>query len=146
MDEHCEVRRELELPVSRERAWELLSDPAELSEWLADDVDLEPREGGEAVFRWDDGRVRRGVVDEVDEHSRLAFVWAADDPADERLATRVEFALDDCPGGTRLTVTESGFGSGLTASAAGLQAVSAWAWEWRLDRALACGRIVLAAR
>ena len=31
------VRREIVLPVERERAWELLTEPAELCEWLADD-------------------------------------------------------------------------------------------------------------
>ena len=35
------VRREIVLPVPRERAWELLTDAAELSEWLADEVELE---------------------------------------------------------------------------------------------------------
>jgi DNA-binding transcriptional ArsR family regulator len=41
------VRREVVLPVEPERAWELITDPDELEGWLADEVELEPEEGGE---------------------------------------------------------------------------------------------------
>ena len=39
------VNREVVLPVTRERAWELVTEPAELETWLADDVEFEPEEG-----------------------------------------------------------------------------------------------------
>ena len=42
------VRREIVLPVERERAWELLTEPAELEGWLADEVEFEPEEGAPA--------------------------------------------------------------------------------------------------
>ena len=61
------VRREIVLPVERERAWELLTEPAELSEWLADDVELEPEEGAPLRAAWADGEARAGVVEEVEE-------------------------------------------------------------------------------
>ena len=38
------VNREVVLPVDRERAWELITEPAELEEWLADDVEFEAEE------------------------------------------------------------------------------------------------------
>ena len=55
------VRREIVLPVERDRAWELLTEPAELREWLADEVELEPEEGAplRAVW-WDERRRARG--------------------------------------------------------------------------------------
>src|SRR6478672_1746427 len=40
------VRREVVLPVDPERAWELITEPDELEGWLADEVELEPEEGG----------------------------------------------------------------------------------------------------
>src|SRR5215216_2552792 len=74
------VRREIVLPVERERAWALLTEPGELREWLADDVELEPEEGAPLRVRWDDGAT--GVP------------------------SRVEWTLDDAPGGTRVVVEE----------------------------------------
>src|SRR3954452_6584624 len=69
------VRREVTLPVEPERAWELITDGAELEGWLADRVALEPEEGGEVRVEWRDGERREGVGGEVDEGRRLAFVW-----------------------------------------------------------------------
>ena len=53
------VTREIVLPVPRERAWELVTDEAELREWLADEVEFEAEEG--APLRIDD---REGVVEQ----------------------------------------------------------------------------------
>ena len=38
------VNREVVLPVDRERAWELITEPSELEGWLADEVEFEPEE------------------------------------------------------------------------------------------------------
>jgi uncharacterized protein YndB with AHSA1/START domain len=96
------VQRAIVLPVSRARAWDAITDPAELSRWLADEVELDLREGGAATFRWEDGEMRTGVVDECTERRRLAFRWSAGG-AGESL---VELTLDDVDGGTRVTVVE----------------------------------------
>jgi uncharacterized protein YndB with AHSA1/START domain len=97
------VRREIVLPVERERAWALLTEPAELSEWLADDVALEPEPGAPLRVAWADGEVREGEVEEVEAERRLRFRW--DDGA-TGVPSRVEWTLDDAPGGTRVTVVE----------------------------------------
>jgi uncharacterized protein YndB with AHSA1/START domain len=89
------VTREIVLPVPRERAWELVTEPAELREWLADDVEFEAEEG--APLRVED---RDGVVEVVDDEERIVFRWGE---------SRVEWRLDDDPGGTRFTVTEHRF-------------------------------------
>jgi uncharacterized protein YndB with AHSA1/START domain len=44
------IERELELPASPERVWETLTEPDLLAEWLADEVTLDLRPGGEASF------------------------------------------------------------------------------------------------
>jgi uncharacterized protein YndB with AHSA1/START domain len=82
------VTREIVLPVPRERAWELVTEPAELREWLADDVEFEAEEG--APLRAED---RDGVVEVVDEEERIVFRC-------------VEWRFEDDPGGTRFIVTE----------------------------------------
>jgi uncharacterized protein YndB with AHSA1/START domain len=95
------VRREVVLPVTRERAWELITEPAELEEWLADEIELEAEPGAEVRAAWSTGEERAGVVEEVEPERRLAFRWGDDeDPS------RVEFRLEDAPGGTRLVVVE----------------------------------------
>jgi uncharacterized protein YndB with AHSA1/START domain len=87
------VNREIVLPVPRERAWELITEPAELEEWLGDDVEFEPEEG--APMRAGD---RAGTVEEVEPEERIVFAWGD---------SRVEWRLADAPGGTRFTVTET---------------------------------------
>jgi uncharacterized protein YndB with AHSA1/START domain len=89
------VTREIVLPVPRERAWELVTEEDELREWLADDVEFEAEEG--APIHADD---RDGVVELVDDEERIVFTWGD---------SRVEWRLDDDPGGTRFTVTEHRF-------------------------------------
>lgn len=103
------VMRSIVLPVPPEQAWDALTRPSELAEWLADEVvcddDLEV--GAEALLRWDDGQARRAVVEEAEEPKRLAFSWRGASEDDE---TRVEFTLVELPRReTLLTVVESGF-------------------------------------
>ena len=98
------VRREIVLPVERDRAWELLTEPAELREWLADEVELEAEEGAPLRAVWNDsGTEREGVVEEVEEQRRLRFRW---DDGETGVPSRVEWTLDDAPGGTRVIVEE----------------------------------------
>ena len=93
------VNREVVLPVDRERAWELITEPSELEGWLADEVEFEPEE--DAPLRvTDGGETREGVVEEVADFERIVFRWGD---------SRVEWRLDDDPGGTRFTVTEHRF-------------------------------------
>ena len=89
------VNREVVLPVDRERAWELITEPSELEGWLADEVDFEPEE--DAPLRVGD---REGVVEEVTEFERIVFRWGD---------SRVAWELADAPGGTRFIVTEHRF-------------------------------------
>ena len=89
------VNREVVLPCDRERAWELITDPAELEGWLADDVEFEAVE--DAPLRIED---REGVVEHVTEGERIVFRWGD---------SRVEWILEDHPAGTRFLVTEHRF-------------------------------------
>lgn len=102
------IERELELPATPTELWEAVSDPARLSTWLADEVSLELRPGGDASFVVD-GRTLRGWVEEVTPptgargEGRLAFWWAeGDEPA-----SRVELTVTAIEGGARLRVRET---------------------------------------
>jgi uncharacterized protein YndB with AHSA1/START domain len=91
------------LPVTRERAWELITEPAELEEWLAEDVDFEAEEGAPLRVTFEDGAEREGVVEAVEPEERVVFRWGD---------SRVEWRLDEVPGGIRFRVTEHRFGDG----------------------------------
>ena len=99
------VEREVLLPVPVEEAWDAVTEPEELEEWLADEVELDLEEGGAARFRWDDGTERTGTVELVAEPVRLAFRW---DDGGERGESFVELTLIPVDEGTRLRVVESG--------------------------------------
>lgn len=103
------IERDLLLPSPPPEVWDALTDPELLEQWLADEVTIDLRPGGDARFR--SGEVlREGWVEEVlppateATAARLAFWWAiAGEPA-----TRVELTLVPVPGGgTRLRVVES---------------------------------------
>ena len=93
------VNREVVLPVPRERAWELVTEPEELETWLAEDVEFEAEEGA-PLRTCDDGEVREGVVEHVTDEERIVFTWGE---------SIVEWVLEDHPAGTRFVVTEHRF-------------------------------------
>jgi uncharacterized protein YndB with AHSA1/START domain len=96
------VDRETLLDASLSEVWEAISEESRLEEWLAEEVELDLVEGGDATFLFEDGE-RRGTVDAIEEEERLAFTWSR--PGE--LPSRVEFRIEAIPEGTRLRVTES---------------------------------------
>ncbi len=132
------VERSVLLDAAPAEVWEALTDPAALlGEWLADEVELDPREGGELVCRFGDGEERRGEVALVEEAERLAFRWWRDrGPGHEPEESRVDLFVDAVAEGTRVTVVETGTPVG---------PLLGTAWARRLGGVrLALGRLVLA--
>jgi uncharacterized protein YndB with AHSA1/START domain len=126
------VERAIVLDADPRQVWEAITDESLLREWLAEYVELEPREGGEVRCRYEDGEERRGEVELVEEAERLAFRWHRDGAG----PSRVEFLVDAVADGTRLRVIETSFSSS-TVLAAG--------WSARLSSLrLVLGRLVLA--
>jgi uncharacterized protein YndB with AHSA1/START domain len=89
MNDRCE--RDLLLPAPTSEVWEVVTGP----DWLADEVALDLRPGGEASFCSQDGE-RSGWIEEVSPPEgangpgRLTFWWSA--PGES--ATRVELSLE----------------------------------------------------
>ena len=92
------IERELWLPAPPDAVWEAVTGDG----WLADQVRLDLRPGGDARFA-SDGRVRSGWVEDVSAPARLIFWWAFDDEP----ASRVELKIDERDAGTRLRVVET---------------------------------------
>ena len=93
------MTREIVFPVPPDEVWEALTDPDQLEEWFANDVELDVREGGEGLFRWDDGEERRATVVEAAPGERLVLDW--DDEG------TVELTLEEVEEGTHLLVRET---------------------------------------
>ena len=94
-----QVEREIVFPVEPDELWEALTNPERLEEWFANDVELDPREGGAGIFRWENGEERHATVREVVPGEKLVLDW--DDEG------AVEFDLEQVPDGTRLHVRET---------------------------------------
>jgi uncharacterized protein YndB with AHSA1/START domain len=132
------VTRSVLIPAAPEEVWDALIEPSRLAEWFADEIEAaELIPDAEVVFRWDDGRERHGVVEEVDEPERLVFRWSAAD-GDE---SQVAFDLVEEAAGTRVTVVETGL---TRRSVGGRGAPGAGSWGPRL-RALALCACAVAA-
>ena len=113
------VERERVIDAPADEVWEALTDERLLSEWLGDEVELEPYEGGAISVRTA-GEERRGGVAWVEEGRELAFTWSRDgDPP-----SLVELILEPAVAGTRVRVVERPL--------AGPVAISGHAWEERL--------------
>ena len=125
------VERETVLPADTDEVWEALTDGERLAEWLGDEVELDPVEGGKLVVGDDEGQ-RTGTVETVIERERLSFTWAL--PGDR--PTRVELAIEAVPAGTRLIVIETRL--------AGPVAFAGLGWDRRLLRLSAAVLLVAA--
>jgi len=97
-----QVEREIELDAPPDEVWEALTEPEQLEEWFANEVDFDVERGG--TFRWDDGDVRHAVVEEADPGRHLRIRWWEPGGAGE---SEVSITLVGVPAGTRLVVTET---------------------------------------
>lgn len=101
--------------VSREWVWAALTQPEQLSQWFEPMAYVDLRIGGEIRF----GREQlSGKIEVVEPPHRFAFHWHAATaeanpslPVTQTLNMLEEFTLEDLPGGTRLTLVQSGFAS-----------------------------------
>ncbi len=96
MDE--KIERELVVDAPREDVWEAIVGDG----WLAEEVELDLRIGGDAVFRSGEA-TKTGWVEDVLAPERLTFWWAADGEP----ASRVELWVLPEAEATRVRVIES---------------------------------------
>jgi uncharacterized protein YndB with AHSA1/START domain len=112
------IEKQVELKALPARVWQAIADHRQFGEWFC--VNLEsPFEPGKPTL----GRITYPgyehlvfeiVIQQIEPERLLSFHWHpyAIDPSKDyshETPTLVEFRLEPIPGGTRLTVTESGF-------------------------------------
>jgi len=123
------IEKTVLLRAPRERVWRAISDAGEFGKWFGVEFDgsfvantrVTGRRVGTIVDpevakrqRANAGKTMEFFVDRIEPMERFSFRWHpyALDPAidySQEPTTLVVFQLEDAPGGTRLTVTESGF-------------------------------------
>jgi uncharacterized protein YndB with AHSA1/START domain len=112
------IEKEIVLRAARSRVWRALTDVKEFSSWFR--VNLESafapgqRTRGQITYPGYEHLTLEVLVERMDAEELFSFHWHPypDNPKGDLNAepmTRVEFHLEDVPGGTRLKVTESGF-------------------------------------
>jgi uncharacterized protein YndB with AHSA1/START domain len=91
--------------------WAFMVDPAALSVWFGADAWLDPRVDGAVLFRFGDGTVRRGIVEEVQPSQRLTWRWRRHRGAGFALElgepSRVTIELEAAGEATIVRITES---------------------------------------
>ncbi len=112
------IQKTVLLNAPRSRVWRAITDVNQLNEWLnvrmSGAVVAGARLGGPITYPGYEHATFELVVDQVHPESRLSWRWhpAAVEPNTDysrEPSTLVEFELEEVDGGTRLTVTESGF-------------------------------------
>jgi uncharacterized protein YndB with AHSA1/START domain len=108
-----QVERERTFDATPDEVWEAITDERLLSEWLADEAELDPEPGSEVRFRVGDEE-RTGRIDRVEEGRRLTFTWSRDGEG----PSQVELTLERAVSGTRLVVVERALSGPIAAGAA----------------------------
>jgi uncharacterized protein YndB with AHSA1/START domain len=106
------IERTIELAQPPERVWQALTSAEGLGGWFGDRATVDLRPGGMAYIEWDnkDDFKATLTISVVERPTRFAWTWGIQGlPDTDPRRTYVEFILTPNGGGTRLTVTESGF-------------------------------------
>lgn len=109
------IERSIDLPVDRQRAWQAITTPDQITQWFGHlwEFDLAP--GAPIHFDFGTWGIHRGRVEIVEPMDRVVYRWTHGEDADHAIpidqvpSTLMEFRLADAPNGTRLTIIESGF-------------------------------------
>lgn len=113
-----QIVKVVELPAPVARVWQALTKHEEFGAWFGVDLDQPFAVGGASTGHMThpdyDHLPWLAHVDRMDQEQVFSFTWndvdeASQLPADEQPTLHVVFELEAMAGGTRLTITESGF-------------------------------------
>jgi uncharacterized protein YndB with AHSA1/START domain len=115
-DDRIEKVTELAAPVSR--VWRALTDHVEFGQWFKVQLDQPFTPGGRSTGRMTEpgreGAPWLAIVERIEPERLFAYRWhdydpVSKEPLSDGPTTLVEFRLEPIEGGTRLTITETGF-------------------------------------
>ena len=115
------IEKEIVLKAPRSRVWRAISNAQEFGEWFKVDMSGVTFEAGKAAvgkmtYPGYEGHPFEIVIDRIEPERLFSFKWhpyGIDSDVDysNEPMTTIEFRLEDVDGGTKLTITESGFDS-----------------------------------
>jgi uncharacterized protein YndB with AHSA1/START domain len=135
------IEKKIVLRAPRTRVWRALTDAREFSEWFRVTLrgQFEPGKeiSGPVTYPGYEHLTMTALVERMEPERLFSFRWhpAALDPKVDYSTepmTLVEFRLEDAPGGTLLTVTESGFQSLPAARQPFVHEANSSGWEEQL--------------
>jgi uncharacterized protein YndB with AHSA1/START domain len=135
------IEKKVVLRAPRSRVWRAITDAREFSEWfrVALRGQFEPGKEitGQVTYPGYEHLTFSASVERMDPERLFSFRWhpAAIDPKvdySKEPTTLVEFRLEDAPGGTLLTVTESGFQALPAARQSSAHEANSGGWEEQL--------------
>jgi uncharacterized protein YndB with AHSA1/START domain len=106
------VRRTIHIAASVDKVWQAVTEPAHISRWFGRAV----FDGDHGTLTWPDRDPIPVRIEAIDAPRLVSYRWSNDDalgqsPAEVDVAnsTVFTFTLEEVPGGTQLTVVETGF-------------------------------------
>lgn len=110
------IEKTVIINAPRSRVWRAISDATQFGECFKVKLDG-PFKAGETIrgtitYPGYEGHTMEMAVERIEPERLFSYRWHPGDPNDDYRAdpmTLVEFTLEDVPGGTRLTIVESGF-------------------------------------
>src|SRR6266700_1259987 len=136
------IEKEIVLKAPRSRVWKAISDPREFGTWFKVDMTGVSFEAGQPVhakmtYPGYEGMPFKMVIDRIEPERLFSFRWHpyGIDPNYDYSGepmTLIEFELEEAEGGTRLTVTESGFDQIPLARRAEAFRMDSQGWEQQL--------------
>lgn len=110
------IEKTILLKAPRSRVWKAIADARQFGEWFKVKLDGEFTAGatiaGTITYPGYEGLRMEIVIDRIEPERLFSYRWHPGDPNSNYTSepmTLVEFTLEDAPGGTRLTIVESGF-------------------------------------
>jgi uncharacterized protein YndB with AHSA1/START domain len=114
---------ETTIPAAPEDVYYAFSTAQGWRDWLCNSARFETREGGTYQLSWNGGWFAAGRVKKLDRPAQIQLTWrGADDPA----ATEVSVALVAEGDQTKVTLTQSGFGTGKEWETSHAEAEKGW--------------------
>ncbi len=110
------IEKTVIIKAPRSRVWQAISDIKQFGEWFKVKLDGSFKAGqtirGTITYPGYEGHTLEMAIERIEPERLFSYRWHPGDPNDDYSAepmTLVEFTLEDVPGGTKLTIVESGF-------------------------------------
>jgi uncharacterized protein YndB with AHSA1/START domain len=110
------IEKTIVLHAPRSRVWKAIADARQFGQWFKVNLEGEFEAGasiaGTITYPGYEGLRMEIVIDRIEPERLFSYRWHPGDPNRDYTSdpmTLVEFTLEDVPGGTRLTIVESGF-------------------------------------